>query len=244
MPYDKDLAEQRARYGDGLIRKAPEQISRQEQYEGEAAARVEEVKKLRAEEHAKIMAAEVSIMILSFAYKVHADHRLKNARKAEIEKRAAELAEQRRLAQEEARAYHEQLAREEAEEIAAKQQRSEAIKDRKRRKENGEVLDGEDMKPKKRKTAGGGGAGKKKGRNVRSKSEISDSSEEDEESVDGDNIGNGNGDGSNSMSRSQSGGGDAGEEVDPEQVRKDTIRKIREERKKVSRHRILDRGFG
>ena len=61
LPYDKDLADQRARYGDGLLRKAPEQISRQEVYENEAAARVEEVRRVRAAEQAKIQAAEVSL---------------------------------------------------------------------------------------------------------------------------------------------------------------------------------------
>ncbi|ORY32073.1 putative Pol II transcription elongation factor [Naematelia encephala] len=50
LPYDVDLADQRARYGDGLLRKAPEQIARQEEYEGQAAARVEEARKLRAAE--------------------------------------------------------------------------------------------------------------------------------------------------------------------------------------------------
>lgn len=60
LPYDTDLADQRARYGDGLLRKAPEQLARQETYEGEAATRVEEAKRLRAEEQEKIRAAEVS----------------------------------------------------------------------------------------------------------------------------------------------------------------------------------------
>lgn len=62
LPYDVDLADQRARYGEGLLRKAPEQIERQEQYEGEAAARVQEARALRAAEEEKIRAAEVSLM--------------------------------------------------------------------------------------------------------------------------------------------------------------------------------------
>lgn len=59
LPYDKDLADQRARYGETLLRKAPDQVYKQEEYENEAAARVEEVRKIRAEEQAKIQAAEV-----------------------------------------------------------------------------------------------------------------------------------------------------------------------------------------
>jgi RNA polymerase-associated protein CTR9 len=65
LPYDKDLADQRARYGDGLLRKAPEQIYKQEEYENEAAARVDEVRRLRVEEQAKIQAAEVSNPLFS-----------------------------------------------------------------------------------------------------------------------------------------------------------------------------------
>lgn len=60
LPYDADLADQRARYGDGLLRRAPEQVSRQEAYENEAQARVEEVRKLRAAEQERIRAAEVN----------------------------------------------------------------------------------------------------------------------------------------------------------------------------------------
>ena len=59
LPYDADLADQRARYGDGLLKRAPEQMSRQEAYEGEAQARVEQARRARAEEQARIQAAEV-----------------------------------------------------------------------------------------------------------------------------------------------------------------------------------------
>jgi len=65
LPYDADLADQRARYGDGLLRRAPEQVSRQEAYESEAQARVEEVRKLRAAEQERIRAAEVGALKLS-----------------------------------------------------------------------------------------------------------------------------------------------------------------------------------
>lgn len=60
LPYDKDTAYERGRYGDGLLRKAPDQIYKQEEYENEVTARVEEVKRIRAEEQANIKAAEVS----------------------------------------------------------------------------------------------------------------------------------------------------------------------------------------
>ncbi len=60
LPYDSDLADQRARYGDGILRKAPEQMSRQEAFEGETQVRVEEAMKVRAEEQERIQAAEAS----------------------------------------------------------------------------------------------------------------------------------------------------------------------------------------
>lgn len=69
LPYDADLADQRARYGDGLLRKAPEQMARQEAYEGETQARVEEARKARAAEQERIQAAEVSDCPCHFRYR-------------------------------------------------------------------------------------------------------------------------------------------------------------------------------
>ncbi|KAL7422109.1 protein required for normal CLN1 and CLN2 G1 cyclin expression [Cryptotrichosporon argae] len=153
LPYDADLADQRARYGEGLLRRAPEQLERQETYESEAKARVEEARKLRAEEQARIQAAEA-------------------ARRAEIEAKAAELAEQRRKAREEAAAWQEQMAALAAEEDVRKAER---LEQRKRKKEPGDDDGaGGDEKPK-RKRAGGGGGRRKKNR---AKSEASDDDDE------------------------------------------------------------------
>ncbi|CAD6588341.1 MAG: hypothetical protein TREMPRED_005031, partial [Tremellales sp. Tagirdzhanova-0007] len=154
LPYDADLADQRARYGDGLLRKAPEQMSRQEAFEGETQARVEEARKTRAEEQARIQAAEA-------------------ARRAEIEARAAELAEQRRKARVEAQAWQEELNTRQTEEETKK---AAAAERRKRRREGGEIEsadEGGEKKVRKRKVGG------KKGRKIRSKSEISTEEEED-----------------------------------------------------------------
>lgn len=117
LPYDADLADQRARYGEGLLRKAPQQIAKQEEYESETAARVEEARRLRAEEQARIEAAAA-------------------ARKAEIDARAAELAEARRLAREEVRQFQETLEQQQEEEAQRKVERTEQ---RKRRKDRDEV---------------------------------------------------------------------------------------------------------
>jgi len=60
LPYDADLADQRAKYGDGLLKRAPEQMEKQQVYEHEAQARVEEARRIRDEEKKKLQEAEVS----------------------------------------------------------------------------------------------------------------------------------------------------------------------------------------
>ena len=64
LPYDADLADQRARYGDGLLRRAPAEIEKQTAYEGEAQARVEEARRIREEEQRKLQEAEVSLLVV------------------------------------------------------------------------------------------------------------------------------------------------------------------------------------
>ncbi|WVW83420.1 hypothetical protein I302_105440 [Kwoniella bestiolae CBS 10118] len=161
LPYDADLADQRAQYGDNLLRKAPGEMDKQKAYESEFQARVEEARKMRAAEQERIQAAEA-------------------ARKAEIEAKAAALAEERRKAREEALAWQEELNARAAEEEARK---ANNIEKRKKRKEQGTIDsgdEGEDGQPKEKKqrrksTKKEGG---KKGRKNRSKSEISDENED------------------------------------------------------------------
>ncbi|WVN89020.1 uncharacterized protein L203_104236 [Cryptococcus depauperatus CBS 7841] len=166
LPYDADLADQRARYGDGLLRRAPGEMARQEAYEGEAQARANEARRLRAEEQAKIKAAE-------------------EARQIELRTKAAQLAEERRRAQEEAMAWQEELAARQAEEESRRAANAEK---RKRKKEG--VVDSDDeqvngqgqgetrrkeKKPRKKKTTTAkAGSSRKHG----SKSEIVTSDEE------------------------------------------------------------------
>ncbi|RSH95616.1 hypothetical protein EHS25_000708 [Saitozyma podzolica] len=159
LPYDTDLADQRARYGDGLLRKAPEQLARQEAYEGEAATRVEEARRLRAEEQEKIRAAEAK-------------------RLEEMAAKNAELAERRRLEQERTRVTQEEMYQSRMEEEAKKANKAEA---RKRKKEAGEEGEEGEVKPRKRKEGAKKG---RKGRKVRSKSEISTASERGESEED------------------------------------------------------------
>lgn len=176
LPYDADLADQRARYGDGLLRRAPEQVTRQEAYESEAQARVEEVRKLRAAEQERIRAAEV---ILPFPCQRKRYHELtlkQEERRAELAAKAAEVTAARRAAQEEARKWAEEENAREAEEEAKRAQHAE----KRKKKAKDEIISGDEAvvggEKKKRKTGGGG---KKGGRKARSKSEIS--SEEEQE---------------------------------------------------------------
>ncbi|WVR04975.1 hypothetical protein IAU60_001987 [Kwoniella sp. DSM 27419] len=166
LPYDADLADQRARYGDGLLRRAPAELEKQKAYEGETQARVEEARKMRAAEQERIAAAEA-------------------ARRAEIEAKAAELAEERRKAREEALAWQEELSARAAEEEARKASNMEK---RRKRKEQGAIESGdEDGQPREkrpRKKAVKKEKEGKKGRKVRSKSEV-ESSEEEELDHDG-----------------------------------------------------------
>ncbi|WRT66885.1 uncharacterized protein IL334_003848 [Kwoniella shivajii] len=122
LPYDADLADQRARYGDGLLRRAPGEMEKQKSYESEFQARVEEARKMRAAEQDRIQAAEA-------------------ARRAEIEAKAAALAEERRKAREEALAWQEELNARVAEEESRKVTNAEK---RKKRKEQGTIDSGDD----------------------------------------------------------------------------------------------------
>ncbi|WWC61402.1 uncharacterized protein I303_103985 [Kwoniella dejecticola CBS 10117] len=162
LPYDADLADQRARYGDGLLRRAPAEMEKQKAYESEFQARVEEARKMRAAEQERIQAAEA-------------------ARRAEIETKAAALAEERRKAREEALAWQEELNARAAEEEARK---ANNIEKRRKRKEQGTIDSGDEAgedgqprekkqrkKPKKERES-------KKSRKIRSKSEISDEDED------------------------------------------------------------------
>lgn len=176
MPYDADLADQRARYGDSLLRRVPEQMARQEAFEGETAARVEEARLTRAAEQERIQAAEVSLFVKGSSEMLMKQ----SARRAEIEAKAAELAEQRRKAREEAQAWQAELNQRQVEEAERKLTLAER---RKRKKDRGDIESadeggdggGEDQKPRRKRKAGAGG---KKGRKVRSKSEIESSEEE------------------------------------------------------------------
>lgn len=59
VPYDRDLAEERKKYADSMLRRAEEHLSAQRQHEAEQAARVEGARQRRAAERERVEALEV-----------------------------------------------------------------------------------------------------------------------------------------------------------------------------------------
>jgi RNA polymerase-associated protein CTR9 len=59
VPYDRDLAEERKKYADSMLRRAEEHLSVQRQYEAEQASRLEGARQRRAAERERVEALEV-----------------------------------------------------------------------------------------------------------------------------------------------------------------------------------------
>lgn len=59
VPYDRDLAEERKKYADSMLRRSEEHMSAQRQYEAEQAARLDGARQKRAAERERIEAIEV-----------------------------------------------------------------------------------------------------------------------------------------------------------------------------------------
>jgi hypothetical protein len=68
VPYDRDLAEERKKYADSMLRRAEEHLSVQRQYEAEQAARLEGARQKRAAERERIEALEVRHPFFRFLY--------------------------------------------------------------------------------------------------------------------------------------------------------------------------------
>lgn len=59
VPYSRELADQRRKYGESLLRRCDEQITLQKQHESESQAKMEEARRKRQEERDKLEAIEV-----------------------------------------------------------------------------------------------------------------------------------------------------------------------------------------
>ncbi|KAH8118914.1 TPR-like protein [Phellopilus nigrolimitatus] len=82
IPYSRDIADQRKKYGDSLMRRGDEHLAEQEQYEAAQEARLAEARQKRQDEKARAGAAE-------------------KVREEELQQQARALAEERRKAREE-----------------------------------------------------------------------------------------------------------------------------------------------
>ncbi|KAF8895729.1 RNA polymerase II-associated protein [Gymnopilus junonius] len=83
IPYDRDIADNRKKYGDGLLRKAEEHLANQRQFEAETQSKIEAARQKRQEERKRQDALE-------------------RARLETLRLEAEKLAEERRLAREQA----------------------------------------------------------------------------------------------------------------------------------------------
>jgi len=59
VPYDRDIADNRRKYGDGMLRKAEEHLANQRKYEAETLARLESARQRRREDKERQEAIEV-----------------------------------------------------------------------------------------------------------------------------------------------------------------------------------------
>lgn len=148
LPYSADLADQRRRYGEGLIKRAPSTLKEQEEYEENEQNKVELAKRDREAERAR--QAEVE----------------RQKREAAL-RQAEELAAQRRQMIEDAKSWYvKPVSESEDEETKEKGKKGGKGRKKKNAADDGIVPDGEgeevDVKPKKRKKKEPGEGGKRK----------------------------------------------------------------------------------
>ncbi|CAA7261853.1 unnamed protein product [Cyclocybe aegerita] len=83
VPYDRDIADNRRKYGDGMLRKAEEHLANQRQHENENQARIDAARKRRQDERER-------------------QEEVERKRQEELRIEAEKLAEERRVAREQA----------------------------------------------------------------------------------------------------------------------------------------------
>ncbi|KAI0645859.1 RNA polymerase II-associated protein [Trametes meyenii] len=102
VPYSRDIADQRRKYGENMLRRCEEHLTSQRQWEAEAQAKIEAARQRRQEEKDRQESEE-------------------RARMVEERKRAEKLAEERRLARETALEWTREVKRMESDEEREKQ---------------------------------------------------------------------------------------------------------------------------
>lgn len=68
VPYNKDIADNRRKYGESMLRKAEEHLAAQRQHEDETQSRLEAARRKRQEEREKQEAAEVNTNLLGYQH--------------------------------------------------------------------------------------------------------------------------------------------------------------------------------
>ncbi|KAH9484994.1 Tetratricopeptide repeat protein 1 [Psilocybe cubensis] len=121
VPYDRDIADNRRKYGDGMLRKAEEHLKNQRQHEMETRSKIEAARQRRQEEKERQDALE-----------------RERAEKLRIE--AEKLAEERRLAREQALEWTREVRMESDEERERKVT--------KKKKPKAEIISGDEAEPK------------------------------------------------------------------------------------------------
>jgi RNA polymerase-associated protein CTR9 len=61
VPYSRDIADQRRKYGDNMLRKGDEHLEKQRQFEAETQAKLEDARRKRQEEKDRLEALEVNM---------------------------------------------------------------------------------------------------------------------------------------------------------------------------------------
>ncbi|KDQ55690.1 hypothetical protein JAAARDRAFT_37100 [Jaapia argillacea MUCL 33604] len=132
VPYSKDIADQRRKYGDGMLRKVEEHLVGQRQYEAEAQAKLDTARQKRQEEKERLETLEYQKM-------------------AELRRQAEELAEERRKAREQALQWSREVKMESDEEREKQEQRRSRKAARKPKGEGSGDEGGPAPEPKKKK---------------------------------------------------------------------------------------------
>lgn len=106
VPYSRDIADQRRKYGDNMLRKADEHLAKQRDHEAQVQDRLNKARMVRQKERDEIEQIEVCSFVCSY-FNLRSDQLLQMQReKAERERiAAAKLAEERRIARETAQAW-------------------------------------------------------------------------------------------------------------------------------------------
>ncbi|KAF7790039.1 hypothetical protein EIP86_000988 [Pleurotus ostreatoroseus] len=125
VPYSRDIADQRRKYGDSVLRRCDEHLASQKQYEAEMHAKLEEARRKRQEEKAQQEALE-------------------KERLEKLAKEAEELTVKRRAAREEAQQWSKQLESDEEE------KERKAAKKAKGRSRVEDVVSGDEGEPRKK----------------------------------------------------------------------------------------------